>query len=67
VSKSSGSTTASVGTNSTVLPAIANKNYAEYGLGIQKEAKSYGVSLNVTRSDGGRSGWTGMIRAHLSF
>jgi outer membrane autotransporter protein len=67
VSKNGGRSTASYGSNVSALPAVADKNYAEYGIGIRKETKNAGVSLNVSRADGGRSGWAGSLRADFRF
>jgi outer membrane autotransporter protein len=67
VTKQPGDTSASYNGVSTALPSIANKNYSEIGVGLQKEAKDFGLSLNVSRSDGGRSGWTGSVRATWRF
>jgi outer membrane autotransporter protein len=67
VTKQPGDTSASYNGVSTALPSISNKNYSEIGVGLQKEAKDFGLSLNVSRSDGGRSGWTGSVRATWRF
>jgi hypothetical protein len=67
VSKNGGRSTASYGSDVSALPSIAGKNYAEYGLGVRKEAKNAGLSLNVSRADGGRSGWAGTLRADYRF
>jgi outer membrane autotransporter protein len=67
VSKNGGRSTASYGSDVSALPSIAGKNYAEYGLGVRKDAKNAGISLNVSRADGGRSGWAGTLRADYRF
>jgi outer membrane autotransporter protein len=67
VSKNGGRSTASYGSGVSALPSIAGKNYAEYGLGVRKDAKNAGISLNVSRADGGRSGWAGTLRADYRF
>jgi outer membrane autotransporter protein len=67
VTKQPGDTSATYNGVSTALPSISNKNYSEIGVGLQKEAKDFGLSLNVSRSDGGKSGWTGSVRATWRF
>jgi hypothetical protein len=67
VSKSGGTTATVHATDSAGLPAIRNKNYAEYGFGIEKQTRRRSYTLNVNRNDGGRSGWTGMVRVAWHF
>lgn len=38
---------------------LETRDYAEYGLGIEKSIDRFNVSLNINRRDGGRTGWNG--------
>jgi outer membrane autotransporter protein len=68
VTKHDGDTTAQYsGDRLHVLPSISNKNYAEYGVGVQKQEKNLGFGFILNRSDGGRRGWSGMARVSYSF
>ena len=43
----------------TLYDELDMRNYAEYGLGIEKSIDRFNVSLNINRRDGGRDGWNG--------
>lgn len=50
------------------LPNISTKDYAEYGLGIEKElSDNWNVSASLNRRDGGRQGWNGSIEFKYNF
>mgnify|MGYP003289904653 CR=1 FL=1 len=50
------------------LPNISVKDYAEYGLGIEKELSSdWNVSASINRRDGGRQGWNGSLMFKYNF
>lgn len=38
---------------------LDTRDYAEYGLGIEKSIDRFNVALNIHRRDGGRTGWGG--------
>ena len=43
----------------TLYDELDMRNYAEYGIGIEKSIDRFNVSLNINRRDGGRDGWNG--------
>ena len=50
------------------LPNISTKDYAEYGLGIEKElSDNWNISTSLNRRDGGRQGWNGSIMLKYNF
>jgi hypothetical protein len=64
VSDSGGDTNA----NNVSLPNVSNKDYVEYGLGVEKSlANSWSISANINRRDGGREGWNGSLTAKYEF
>lgn len=38
---------------------LTTKDYTEYGISIEKSIDRFNVALNLTRRDGGRTGWSG--------
>ena len=38
---------------------LDTRDYAEYGIGIEKSIDRFNVALNINRRDGGRTGWAG--------
>lgn len=38
---------------------LNTRDYAEYGIGIEKSIDRFNIALNLHRRDGGRSGWSG--------
>lgn len=51
----------------TTTAGIDLKNYAEYGLSIEKNAERFGFSLSLNRHDGGRTGWIGGMQIRYVF
>lgn len=47
--------------NNFSLPEINIKPYVEYGIGINKDIDNYSAMLEITRRDGGREGWNGLV------
>lgn len=45
--------------NGVKLPELGDKNYIEYGIGIEKSIDRFNISVNLGRRDGGRAGWNG--------
>ena len=45
--------------NGIQLEELDTRDYAEYGIGIEKSIDRFNVALNITRRDGGRTGWSG--------
>lgn len=45
--------------NGNQLDDLDTRDYAEYGIGIEKSIDRFNVALNINRRDGGRSGWNG--------
>ncbi len=38
---------------------LSIKDYAEYGIGIEKSIDRFNIGLNINRRDGGHTGWSG--------
>lgn len=55
--------------NGILLPDIELKNYAEFGLGVQKDwiEKNLNVFLEISRREGGREGWNSLAGAKWLF
>lgn len=45
--------------NGNVMEELETRDYAEYGIGIEKSIDRFNVALNLNRRDGGRTGWSG--------
>ena len=45
--------------NGNQLDDLDTRDYAEYGIGIEKSIDRFNIALNINRRDGGRSGWNG--------
>ncbi len=45
--------------NGIQLENLDTRDYAEYGIGIEKSIDRFNVALNINRRDGGRAGWNG--------
>lgn len=45
--------------NGAKLTELGDKNYVEYGIGIEKSIDRFNVSVNIGRRDVGRTGWNG--------
>lgn len=51
------------------IPAVELKNYAEFGLGAEQDWPDNGgrVFMEITRREGGREGWNGLVGAKWAF
>ena len=49
------------------IPELELKDYAEYGLGIEKNMERFGIGVSVGRRDGGRTGWIGDLHIKYIF
>lgn len=45
--------------NGNIMEELDSRDYAEYGIGIEKSIDRFNVALNLNRRDGGRAGWSG--------
>ncbi len=43
------------------------RDYAEYGIGIEKSIDRFNIALNLNRRDGGRAGWNGGFNVKYIF
>ena len=46
---------------------LDTRDYAEYGIGIEKSIDRFNIALNLNRRDGGRSGWNGSVNLKYIF
>ncbi len=49
------------------LPQIEAKNYAEYGIGIERKTEKHMLEASVYRRDGQREGWSGYLGLRYMF
>ena len=45
--------------NGVLYDELETRDYAEYGIGIEKSIDRFNIALNINRRDGGRTGWNG--------
>ncbi len=53
--------------NGTKLSTLETENYAEYGIGIEKSIDRFNLTLQLSRRDGGRTGWAGGLNLKYIF
>ena len=49
------------------IPELELMDYAEYGLGIEKNTNRFGIGVSINRRDGGRTGWIGELNIKYIF
>ena len=53
--------------NGTLYDELTTRDYAEYGIGIEKSIDRFNVGLQINRRDGGRAGWNGSVNLKYIF
>lgn len=53
--------------NNNIMDDLYTRDYAEYGIGIEKNIDKFYISMNINRVDGGRYGWNGGLRLKYIF
>ena len=49
------------------IPELELMDYAEYGVGIEKNTDRFGIGVSLNRRDGGRTGWIGELNIKYIF
>lgn len=53
--------------NGTIYEELETRDYAEYGIGIEKSIDRFNIALQLNRRDGGRTGWNGSVNLKYIF